>query len=411
MTSEVRRRLTTLVTALTIGVGATMTMATPAVADDPSFYTPPANLPGGRDGDPIKHEDTAFYLDPVKGIRVDARAQRIMYRSRDHNNQPNAVTGTVLTPKTAWRGRGSRPIVAYTPGTRGQGDQCAPSKNRGGGLEYEAQYVAGLLKRGWGVVITDYPGLGTPSVHTYVNREATGRAVLDAIRAAQRLPGAGLPEHGPVAIGGYSQGGGASGAAAELAATYAPELHIVGAYSGAPPADKAAVAQFMDGRYTVAALGYAANGLDAAYPELKLRTMFNARGKHFLDQVAGECLVPESIAKHAFQRTSSFTVDGRSLGEHAAEGPLGRRVAEQKLGGTAPAFPVMVAHSPGDDLLPYPQARQMALDWCDRGATVNFQNLTTPTHLGALPESVSRMKSWLADRFAGTPAPNRCGQF
>lgn len=411
MTARLHRRATALVTTLAaMAVGAAV-IAPVAVAEDAPFYTPPTGLSPGHDGDVIRLQETTFYLDPVRAVPADARARRIMYHSRDHNNHPTAVTGTVLTPRTAWREPGPRPVVAYTVGTRGQGDQCAPSRNRAPGLEYEGPFIAGLLQRGWGVVITDYQGLGTPGVHTYANRTATGHAVLDALRAAQRLPVDDLPAHGPVAIGGYSQGGGAAAAAAELAAGYAPDLHIVGAYAGAPPADKAAVAEFMDGKYTMAALGYAVNSLDAAYPELKLRSHFNGRGQQLLDQVAHECLAPESILKHAFVPTTSLTADGRSLAAHTREGALATRVAEQRLGGTPPAFPVMVAHAPGDDLLPYPQARQLGLDWCARGAGVTFQRLITPTHLGALAESASRMRSWLADRLAGKPAPTDCGQF
>jgi hypothetical protein len=51
-------------------------------------------------------------------------------------------------------------------------------------------------------VLTDDEGLGTPGVHTYVNRKAEGYAVLGAIRAARGLPEAGLPDDGPVAIAG-----------------------------------------------------------------------------------------------------------------------------------------------------------------------------------------------------------------
>ena len=43
---------------------------------------------------------------------------------------------------------------------------------------------------------TDYEGLGTPSMHTYVGRVAEGQAVLDAARAAMRLPSTSLDPHG-----------------------------------------------------------------------------------------------------------------------------------------------------------------------------------------------------------------------
>ncbi len=102
-----------------------------------------------------------------------------------------------------------RPIVAFAPGTQGLADQCAPSRQMAEGTEYEALPVKGLLDEGYAVVVTDYQGLGTSGAHTYLNREVQGRTVLDSVRAAQRLTAAGLPAAGPVALCGYSQGGGA----------------------------------------------------------------------------------------------------------------------------------------------------------------------------------------------------------
>ncbi len=94
-----------------------------------------------------------------------------------------------------------------------------------------------MLARGYSVAVTDYEGLGTPGSHTYMARASQAHAVLDVVRAAQRLGNPELVAGGPVALAGYSQGGGASAAAVELAAQYAPELNLKGAYAGAVPAD------------------------------------------------------------------------------------------------------------------------------------------------------------------------------
>ncbi|EUA53975.1 secretory lipase family protein [Mycobacterium intracellulare 1956] len=102
-------------------------------------------------------------------------------------------------------------------------------------FNYEELFVATMVARGFAIVMTDYEGLGTAPMHTYVGRVAEGQAVLDAARAAMRLPGTSLDPHGPVAFWGYSQGGGATASAAELASQYAPDLHIVGTYAGRHP--------------------------------------------------------------------------------------------------------------------------------------------------------------------------------
>ena len=102
------------------------------------------------------------------------------------------------SPYNDWPGTGPRPLIVYGPGTQGQGDQCAPSRQFNQGIHwspyldiafnYEELFVATMVARGFAIVMTDYQGLGTPGVHTYVNRLAQGHAMLDAARAAMRLP-------------------------------------------------------------------------------------------------------------------------------------------------------------------------------------------------------------------------------
>lgn len=203
------------------------------------FYTPPDPLPPGDPGELIRSEPMPLVYEPSGQLgRWVATGTRIMYRSNDARGDPVAVSGTYFEPERPWPGAGPRPLIAFAPGTQGQGDQCAPSRIFGqsihfsSGLDitlgYEELFVATMVARGFAVVVTDYEGLGTPGVHTYVNRLAEAQAVLDAARAAKHLPGTSLIPDGPVALWGYSQGGGASAAAAELAESYAPDLHLVG---------------------------------------------------------------------------------------------------------------------------------------------------------------------------------------
>ncbi|WP_116114667.1 lipase family protein [Amycolatopsis ruanii] len=400
------RRLAAIVTA---AVAALPEPPAPAGAATSSgdFYDPPATLPSDN-GAIIRHEPSQFFLDPVKLLRAPADVQRIMYRSTDTHGDAVAVTGTVLTPKTPWRGAGERPLIAYAPGTQGLGDQCAPSKALAAGGEYEGPFIAGLLARGYAVVVTDYQGLGTPGVHTYVNRKAEAHAVLDSIRAAQRLPG--LPADGPVAIAGYSQGGGASAAAAELQPSYAPELDLEGAYAGAVPADLAAVGRSLDGAYAVGFLMFAVASVNYAYPELRITDVLNDRGKALVARVERECTV-ESIVDHAFTRTADLTVDGRSISEYLAEEPYASVVEEQRIGRLAPAVPMYVVHSALDDIVPYQQGRTMARTWCDEGATVRFDTLAVPTHVGGAVAGYPAAFAWLEGRFAGEAAPDNCGEF
>ncbi|MGH3431830.1 MAG: lipase family protein [Thermocrispum sp.] len=402
------------VVAATLAAGAAVLVAIPAQAG-PSpaaparvaadFYTPPSPLPSGQDGDVIRSEPMLVHAG------LQAKAQRIMYLSRDARGEPMAVTGTALTPHTPWIGLGKRPVIGYAVGTQGMADHCAPSKQLEIGIEYEGVYIAGLLARGYGVVVSDYQGLGTPGVHTYVNRTAQGNAVLDSVRAAQRLPAAGLPDDGPVVTFGYSQGGGASASAAELQPTYAPELKLKGAYAGAPPADLKAVGRSLDGSYAATLLGYAVVGLEAAYPEqIDLDDYLNDRGKQLFEQAKNSCLI-DGLLLGAFSQSKDLTKDGRPVSEYMDEEPFDSLVTDQQLGKRKPAAPVLVLHSAQDDIVPFEQGRQMAQDWCGRGAKVRFQSLQLPTHVGAIPNTAPYVFPWLESVVAGIPLPSNCGSF
>ncbi|MEJ2855887.1 MULTISPECIES: lipase family protein [unclassified Saccharothrix] len=381
-------------------------LVAPTAAHAESFYDPPTALPG-RNGDVIRSEPADFFLDPVKLLRAPATARRILYRSTDTHGTAIAVSGTVLTPHAPWLGVGPRPIVAYAPGTQGVGDECAPSRQMAMGSEYEGPFLSGLLLRGYGVVVTDYEGLGTPGVHTYVNRAAEAHAVLDSIRAAQRLPEAGLPDAGPVAISGYSQGGGASAAAVELYKSYAPELDLKGAYAGAPPADLGVVAKNLDGHYAAGFLGYALLSLDAAYPELDIPALLNDQGKQLMAQVEHQCTV-EAVAAHAFRQSKDLTKDGRPLEAYLTQEPYASRVEQQRIGVRKPGAPVLVVHSVLDDIVPYGQAAEMVRRWCAQGANVKFSSSLAPTHVGGAIAAYLEAFAWLEARFAGVPATGNC---
>src|SRR3569833_616371 len=382
----------------------------PPQASAASFYDPPSPLPAGRDGDVIRHEASTFYIDPVKLIKADASVLWFLFRCSVSFGSPIAVTGTVLTPRSAWHGAGVRPIVSYAVGTQGEGDDCAPSKALAAGFEYEGPFIAGLLARGYGVVVTDFEGLGAPGDLTYVNRASEGHAVLDAIRAAQRLPEAGLPDDGPVAIAGYSQGGGAAAAAAEVQPGYAPELKLKGAYAGAVPADLGEVAKNLDGHYAVGFLGFALVSMNYAYPELNIPALLNARGKQLFEQVRTECTV-EAIAAHAFTQSSTLTNDGRSLTAYLGEEPYASRVAEQKIGTLKPTAPVLIIHSALDDIVPYAQDRDLGRTWCGKGVKVRFSTSLVPTHVLGAVRAYPEAFAWLEARFAGLPASSNCGLF
>jgi hypothetical protein len=393
------------------------------------FYTPPDPLPPGQPGDVIRSEPSRLVLEPSGQLgAIFADATRIMYRSSDSRGEPMAVTGTYFEPWNPWPGQGPRPLIVYGPGTQGQGDQCAPSRQFNQGIHfspyldiafnYEELFVATMVARGFAIVMTDYQGLGTPGLHTYVNRVAQGNAMLDAGRAAMRLPGTSLDPQGPVAFWGYSQGGGAAASAAELASSYAPDLHVVGTYAGAPPADLKELFPYADGSALVGVVGYALNSVITSYPEFAdvIRSKMTPRGLDLLQKVQDQCIA-ETIAKFMFRHLQPYFYD--DIYATVNEEPFASLFDMQRLGRLKPNAPAMILSNRYDPLVPWTAANQLGRDWCAQGADVQFWTNEEPPFLNkmvinhALPMLVDgeRAMQWIADRFNGLPTTPNCGEF
>ncbi|MDO5032242.1 lipase family protein [Corynebacterium sp.] len=392
-----------------------------ASAQAPAAEPAPAAQPGSVVGSwPTSHPGSS------RGVT----ATKIHYASTLMDGRPTTVSGVVFEPSAPWSGPGERPTVVFAPGTRGAGDQCAPS-NAGGqtsgfalgpakqltyNANYEYPFFQTAAERGIRVVVTDYIGLGTPGYHTYVNHIEEAHATLDAARAGLRFAGA-SPD-APVGFAGYSQGGGAAAAAAEFAASYAPDLNVKGTYAGAPPADLHQVMKAVDGSAIAHVLGYAVNGYSARSAEFynEIVPEMNARGRQFLNSAAHAC-VSDSAATWGFTRTEQLTKSGESFSALLSRKPTASRMlAEQKLGQHPLNAPMMVANSPHDDLIPYEQARMMAGAYCAQGGTVLFEATnpvdilpkTGTNHAVPMFSSMPRGLDYLIERFHDVPAPSNC---
>ncbi|GHA66346.1 lipase family protein [Streptomyces anthocyanicus] len=393
----------------------------------PAFYTPPSELPAA-DGTLIRHEPLPLALS-LPGIDgpLPGRATRLMYKSTDANGEAVAVTGAYVEPAAKWRGDGPRPLVAVAPGTMGQGDQCAASMALEHPLQlngqtvsvgYEDLSVYRLLLRGVAVVVTDYVGLGTTDrLHTYVNRVDGAHAVLDAVRAARSLDSASVTSDSRVGLFGYSQGGGATAAAAELQPSYAPDVQLAGTYAGAPPADLTEVTKAIDGSDLAGALGWSLNGFLQTEPALRpiADRYINEAGQEALKDLSTMC-VGDALFGYGGDSSTDWTRTGQSISDVIrAEPALQSFLAEQRIGSTAPGSPVRVATGVSDDLVPHGQARRLAVDWCGKGGKVTYVPVLIPgvgsgllNHFAPLLADQGNAIAWLTDRLSGEPAGSNC---
>ncbi|MFB4422815.1 lipase family protein [Streptomyces sp. QL37] len=421
-----------------VGAVAVPASATPSAGSEPvvsrgvtipDFYNPPARLPSA-DGSLVRTEPLplGLSLPGLDGRRIPGTATRLMYKSTDAGGGPVAVTGAYIEPSAAWKGDGPRPLVALASGTMGQGDQCAPSLSLqhpltiGEGtvsIGYDNIAVYRFLAAGAAVVVTDYAGLGaTDRLHTYVNRVDEGHALLDAARAARSVAGASITSASRVGLYGYSQGGGASASAAELQPSYAPDVNLAGTYAGAPPADLTEVMKGIDGSALAGALGWSINGFAQSDPSLKAVVDANTNdvGKAALKDTSTMC-VGDALLGHGFTNSKKWTANGKPIADIiAAEPKLQAVLAQQRIGNLKPAAPVRLATGVHDDIVGHGQARQLAVDWCRKGANVTYEAVVLPNlgdkiltnHLAPYLTDQGSAISWMTDRLSGRKAASNC---
>ncbi len=387
------------------GTAGAITITGVAEPDRPAFYEPPASIPGTA-GTIIRTEPATQFLDPLGLSSVTVSATRVMYASKDRLRRSIAVVGTIFEPKTPWLGLSARPLISFAPGTMGIADKCAPSRQLAEGLTmYEHYFLQGLLARGYAVALTDYQGLGTPGTHTYMNRVVQGQAVIDVARAALRRSGTTLKGTSPIGFYGYSQGGGGAASAAELSSTYAPELRVKGTVAGAVPADLGAVGKSLDGGLYAEFLNFALLGLSSGYG-LDMSTYLNDAGMQVARKTEGHCVLDLPAA--AFQDSSTLTKNGQPLSAYLTEEPFTSILAENRIGKIKPSAPVLVSQSLLDDVVPYAVGKQLAKDWCAKGANVRFSTNVGPTHIGGALPSSAESYAFFEARFAGLAQMNGC---
>ncbi|MEX3504576.1 lipase family protein [Corynebacterium sp. LK2510] len=396
----------------------------PVAGYDPFYDDPVDDL--GSPGTVLRRQAAPHLLN-ILGPGFPGYAEKILYTSTTVHGERVATSGFVIQPANPWRGPGPTPTVVFAPGTRGSGDACAPSRGPwltaqldavapALGLNYELPSYTAAALLGMRVVVVDYIGLGTPGPHTYVLHDEEAHAVIDAARAV-------APAGDPVAFYGYSQGGGAAAAAAELQPSYAPEINLRGTFAGAPPADLFATMEGVDGSAIVAVLGYALNGWADRYPQMNgiVDPVLNDRGREFVRTTANSC-ISDGAVRWALTDTRALTSTGESLSEIARREPeLQKLFDAQRLGRRAPTSPILVTTGGNDDVVPSAQVVQLARDYCAIGAPVNLLNenisALTPqlkagvNHaLGIATQAVPSVQ-WLNDRFGGVEAVSNCGEF
>ncbi len=369
---------------------------TPNAESDP-FYTPPATIPAGDSGDIIRARPAKAGPPTARGL---AQAWQVMYLSTDALGRRDVVTGTILVPRNADPAKMN--VVGFGPGTTGNAFSCTVSRYINNGAFYEQAGLNRFLKAGYAVAVTDYEGYYENAQPTYIAGRSMGAAMIDAVRAATRLPEAKLSPSPKVAFHGFSQGGGASMWAGQMAKTYGSDLNLVGVSGGGVPANLAATANELEQSAAFGFLIMAMIGLDNAYSELDLNSFLTESAKPvFANSAANDCTI-ELISDYP----------GKSYADYTTSSPFGTakwldRAYENMLGLDDIKVPVFQYHAENDPIVPFWQADDLRFMYCKLGMTLQWKVMNTG-HVTTVARGVPDAVSFINDRMAGKPPVNSC---
>jgi len=361
--------------------------------DPDAFYDPPPIAAGTAPGTLLRSD--AF----TRGVPEGAEAWRILYVTEGDDGAPRAVSGLVIAPRDA--PARPRPVLAWAHGTTGIARGCAISllpDPLSGIPQLEA-----VLARGWVVVATDYPGLGTPGVHPYLVGEITGRSVIDSVRAARAL-GAGPDLDSRYAVWGESQGGHAALFTGQVAAAgYAPGLRLVGVAAGAPATDLApllAATQGSPGGKILTA--QAVSSWTSLYPELSFDQTVSRLARPAVRAIARRCIYPDFLVVAA---QTVLVPDPLLAIDVAADPAWSRRLRENTPNGRIDA-PVILAQGQRDQIVSPTVQRAYVERRCRAGESIDFRPLPESGHVDVMEAAGPLFLAWTAERFA---EPARAG--
>lgn len=369
--------------------------ATTASAQTP-FYDAPRSMLDGKPGSLVRQE-------VIDGAPLGATAYRVLYRSTGMKGEPIFVSGVVIVPQGD-PPPGGRPIVAWAHPTTGVTPACAPSL-----AIFMFQQIQGLrsfVERGYVVAATDYPGLGTPETHPYLVGDSEARAVLDSVRVAATMPGAGGGTR--FTVWGHSQGGQASLFTGMTAATYAPELTLLGVAAAAPASDLTTLMN--DDINSVGGKNITAMTLWSWHRvyDASLSQMVDSQAMPTIDRLSRECIEgPFDLIER--QRTEApLQQHFLKVQKPSDVEPWSSLLKTNSTGLLPTNIPVFLAQGTIDQIIRPEVTQNYMKQLCQAGSKVKLVMLPNIGHGRAAQASTMDVVRWISDRFAGDAAPSDC---
>ncbi len=320
----------------------------------------------------------------------------MLYRSTDRTGRPTPVSGIVLVPVGLPAPAGGRHVVAWAHGTTGLIDGCAPSLDNqaGGRLNSPESYdrIDRILAAGHVVTASDYPGLGTPGVHPYLDGVGEGRAVLDSIRVARAFGASEV-----AVVQGFSQGSQAAIFAGQEWSTYAPEIDLRAVVAIGTPARFGQAFAALDLPVVQSYIGKVLAGIVAGHPELDRTQILTPSGEEAYDRFAALDTPDGFCDSPAFDPPNDLAADPTTV-------PAWRAAFEaNEPGRELVPVPVLMVQSEADEQALAFLADGVCLDLVANGADVRMWRYDDESHVASVGVSADDRMAWILDRLAGDP--------
>lgn len=310
------------------------------------------------------------------------------------------------------------PVFAYAPGTTGLGDGCAPSLEAQLGRAWGGYRIHMLSYAGQGFigVLPDGQSYADPArPHEYFIAELEAYTLLDAARGAYDFfaapPAEVAAEPLPALFfGGYSNGGHTAFAAKDFAASYAPELPLLGVISHGATTNVETLMR--ESPLFTPYLVYTYRFFYGAEVITPAQVFTQDWLPTFDADVTTKC-VDEIFVYYSNDPQAMYTPAFRRAlenGRLAEELPLFKTVVDANYAGTFGGFEIPVVFFQGTaDSTVTPIAQQaFAADLCAQGESVTYVPLPAVRHVTTRQDSFLATIEWMRTIIDGGAPPNDC---
>jgi dienelactone hydrolase len=317
-------------------------------------------------------------------------------------------------PQTGW------PVISLAHGTTGIGHNCGPSRQPD--LIGYAPMIQSFLADKYAVALTDYEGLGESGSHPYLEPRTAAFNTVDAVRAMRDISATVSARWMAV---GYSQGGQAAWAANELNSYYGNDLQLQGSVALAPAANLTGLADLIwsgsltdeqRARFPMGIVGFARYN-----PDLDADSFLHGLAEAYREQLS-HCEVDEGRGSTGSQsgNTPLAPVPWRAVVERLREANDVKPDTPQDVAKVRDALrrvalpqrpldkPMLVINGEDDTQVLPDWVRFAVSGSCALGGRIQYLQIPNTGHLDLFPKVADTVAHWIADRFAGTPAPSNC---